>query len=67
MEARLGASGGDLDGGQLAPDQMLAFRPGARTALGISILAGLPPRLVRLGTGAAGYAAALSVLAAHGA
>ncbi len=34
IEDRLGVSNGDLDGGQLAPDQMLALRPGPRTALG---------------------------------
>lgn len=63
MEARLGASGGDLDGGQLAPDQMLAFRPGARTAMAGFYLGGASAAAGPLGTGAAGYAAALSVLA----
>jgi phytoene dehydrogenase-like protein len=63
MEERLGASGGDLDGGQLAPDQMLAFRPGARTAMTGFYLGGASAAAGPLGTGAAGYAAALSVLA----
>jgi phytoene dehydrogenase-like protein len=63
MEARLGASGGDLDGGQLAPDQMLAFRPAARTAMAGFYLGGASCAAGPLGTGAAGYAAALSVLA----
>jgi phytoene dehydrogenase-like protein len=63
MEARLGASSGDLDGGQLAPDQMLAFRPAARTAMPGFYLGGASTAAGPLGTGAAGYAAALSVLA----
>jgi len=63
MEARLGASGGDLDGGQLAADQMLAFRPGARAAMSGFYLGGASAAAGPLGTGAAGYAAALSVLA----
>jgi phytoene dehydrogenase-like protein len=63
MEARLGLSGGDLDGGQLAPDQMLAFRPGARTAIPGFYLGGTSAAAGPLGTGAAGYAAALSVMA----
>ena len=63
MEARLGASSGDLDGGALAPDQMLAFRPGARTAMPGFYLGGASAAAGPLGTGAAGYAAALSLLA----
>jgi phytoene dehydrogenase-like protein len=63
IEARLGASEGDLDGGQLAPDQMLAWRPGARTALDGFYLGGASSAAGPLGTGAAGYAAALSLLA----
>lgn len=63
MEEQLGATDGDLDGGQLAPDQMLAFRPGARTALGGFYLGGASNAAGPLGTGAAGYAAALSLLA----
>ncbi len=63
MEARLGASSGDLDGGQLSPDQMLAFRPAARTAMPGFYLGGASAAAGPLGTGAAGYAAALSILA----
>ena len=63
IEERLGASDGDLDGGQLAPDQMLALRPGARTALAGFYLGGASTAAGPLGTGAAGYAAALSLLA----
>ena len=33
MESALAATAGDLDGGALAPDQMLALRPGPRTEL----------------------------------
>jgi phytoene dehydrogenase-like protein len=63
IEARLGASEGDLDGGQLFPDQMLAQRPGARTPLAGFYLGGASTAAGPLGTGAAGYAAALSLLA----
>ena len=63
MEARLGASEGDLDGGQLSPDQMLSLRPGARTKLPGFYLGGASAAAGPLGTGAAGYAAALSLLA----
>jgi len=63
IEGRLGASGGDLEGGQLAPDQMLAFRPQARSAIEGFYLGGVSTAAGPLGTGAAGYAAALSVLA----
>ena len=63
MEARLGASGGDLDGGQLAADQMLGLRPGARSFIPGFYLGGASAAAGPLGTGAAGYAAALSVLA----
>jgi 1-hydroxycarotenoid 3,4-desaturase len=63
MEARLGATEGDLDGGQLSPDQMLAMRPGARTQLPGFYLGGASTAAGPLGTGAAGYAAALSLLA----
>jgi phytoene dehydrogenase-like protein len=63
METRLGVSEGDLDGGQLAPDQMLGLRPGARTALPGFYLGGASTAAGPLGTGAAGYAAALSLLA----
>jgi phytoene dehydrogenase-like protein len=63
IETRLGASEGDLDGGQLSPDQMLALRPGARTGLPGFYLGGASTAAGPLGTGAAGYAAALSLLA----
>jgi phytoene dehydrogenase-like protein len=63
MEDRLGASGGDLDGGLLAPDQMLALRPGARTVLAGLYLGGASCAAGPLGTGAAGFAAATSLLA----
>jgi phytoene dehydrogenase-like protein len=63
MEARLGASGGDLDGGQFSADQMLAFRPGARAVMAGFYLGGASAAAGPLGTGAAGYAAALALLA----
>jgi phytoene dehydrogenase-like protein len=63
METRLGISEGDLDGGQLSPDQMLGLRPGARTQLPGFYLGGASAAAGPLGTGAAGYAAALSLLA----
>ena len=63
MEERLGVSDGDLDGGQLTPDQMLAFRPGARTALDGFYLGGASCAAGPLGTGAAGFAAATALLA----
>lgn len=63
IEAQLGAGEGDLDGGQLAPDQMLGQRPGARTDLTGFYLGGASAAAGPLGTGAAGYAAALSLLA----
>jgi phytoene dehydrogenase-like protein len=66
IEAQLGASEGDLDGGQLAPDQMLAFRPGARTLLPGFYLGGASSAGGPLGTGAAGFAAATSLLADRG-
>ena len=63
FEARLGVSAGDLDGGELSPDQMLGMRPGARTAVAGFYLGGASTMAGPLGTGAAGYAAALSLLA----
>jgi len=63
IEDRLGASAGDLDGGQLAPDQMLGFRPGARTCLPGFYLGGSSSAAGPLGTGAAGFAAATALLA----
>jgi phytoene dehydrogenase-like protein len=63
MEERLGVGGGDLDGGQLAPDQMLGLRPAARTGLAGFYLGGGSAAAGPLGTGAAGFAAAMSLLA----
>jgi phytoene dehydrogenase-like protein len=63
IEERLGASAGDLDGGQLAPDQMLCFRPNARTCLPGYYLGSPSSAAGPLGTGAAGFAAATALLA----
>ena len=63
MEALLGASEGDLDGSQLSPDQMLALRPGVRTAQAGFYLGGASTAAGPLGTGAAGFAAATALLA----
>jgi phytoene dehydrogenase-like protein len=63
IEERLGASDGDLDGGQLAPDQMLGLRPSARTLLPGFYLGGRSSAAGPLGTGAPGFAAATALLA----
>jgi phytoene dehydrogenase-like protein len=63
MEAALGLSGGDFDGGALAPDQMLAFRPGARTQVPGLYLAGPSSAAGPLGLGVAGVTAALALMA----
>ena len=63
IEAALGASQGDLDGGQLAPDQMLGLRPDIRTALPGFYLGGASTGAGPLGTGLAGLAAAMAVIA----
>jgi phytoene dehydrogenase-like protein len=63
MEEALGLTGGDLDGGELAPDQMLAFRPGARTAVPGLYLAGPSSAAGPLGLGVAGLTAALALMA----
>ena len=63
MEALLGATAGDLDGGNLAPDQMLSLRPGPRTALPGFYLGGRSTQAGALGTGAAGFAAAAALMA----
>lgn len=63
MEAALGLSGGDLDGGMLAPDQMLAFRPSARTPVPGLYLAGPSSTAGPLGLGMAGLVAALALMA----
>jgi phytoene dehydrogenase-like protein len=63
MEAALGLSGGDFDGGALAPDQMLAFRPGARMPVPGLYLAGPSSAAGPLGLGVAGLTAALAFMA----
>jgi len=68
IEHMLGVSGGDLSGGELAPDQMLGFRPfsdcrGTRTPVEGLYLAGPSSALGPLATCAAGVAAAHAVLA----
>ena len=63
MESALAATAGDLDGGVLAPDQMLALRPGPRTALPGFYLGGRSAQAGPLGTGAAGFAAAAALMA----
>ncbi|MBV9550959.1 MAG: FAD-dependent oxidoreductase [Alphaproteobacteria bacterium] len=63
VEQALGLSGGDLDGGELAPDQMLSFRPGARTAVPGLYLAGPSSAAGPLGLGVAGLTAALALMA----
>ena len=63
MESALGVTSGDLDGGVLASDQMLALRPGPRTALPGFYLGGRSAQAGPLGTGAAGFAAAAALMA----
>ena len=63
MENALAATAGDLDGGSLAPDQMLGLRPGSRTALPGFYLGGRSTQAGPLGTGAAGFAAAAALMA----
>jgi phytoene dehydrogenase-like protein len=63
IESALGATAGDLDGGALAPDQMLSLRPGPRTALPGFYLGGRSTQAGPLGTGAAGFAAAAALMA----
>ena len=63
MESGLAATAGDLDGGVLAPDQMLSLRPGPRTALSGFYLGGRSTQAGPLGTGAAGFAAAAALMA----
>lgn len=62
IEATLGLSGGDLDGGMLAPDQMLSFRPGPRSVVPRLYLAGPSSAAGPLGLGAAGIAAAVALM-----
>lgn len=63
MESALGATNGALDGGALAPDQMLSLRPEPRTALPGFYLGGRSTQAGPLGTGAAGFAAAAALMA----
>ena len=68
MEEALGASEGDLMGGEIAPDQMLAFRPwngnsGARTPIKGLYLAGPSSPAGILATCAGGAAAAMALIA----
>jgi phytoene dehydrogenase-like protein len=63
MEDALGLTGGDLDGGELAPDQMLGLRPGARTTVPGLYLAGPSSAAGPLGLGVAGLTAALALMA----
>ena len=63
MEAMLGVTDGDLDGGLLAPDQMLSLRPGPRTKLPGYYLGGRSTQAGPLGTGAAGFTAAAALMA----
>ncbi len=62
IESALGLTGGDLDGGALAPDQMLDFRPGPRLPVRRLYLAGSSSAAGPLGLGAAGIAAAVAVM-----
>jgi phytoene dehydrogenase-like protein len=62
IEEALGLSGGDLDGGALAPDQMLGFRIGPRTQVPGLYLAGPSSAAGPLGLCAAGVAAAVALL-----
>ena len=70
IEQQLGATAGDLDGGEIAPDQMFAVRPGLaqtapRTPVEGLYLAGPSAPAGPLGTGAAGAVAATALLADH--
>ena len=66
MEDALGATHGDLDGGLLAPDQMLGFRPGPRSALSGVYLAGSSVQAAPHGACVAGAVAAAAILADRG-
>ena len=63
IEESLGLTGGDLDGGDLAPDQMLGLRPAARSAVPGLYLAGPSSAAGPLGLGVAGITAALALMA----
>ena len=66
IEAGLNVTAGDLDGGAVAPDQMLSLRPGPRTLLPGFYLGGRSTQAGPLGTGAAGFAAAAALMADGG-
>lgn len=68
IENLLGVTGGDLTGGEIAPDQMLGFRPfadcaGTRTPVEGLYLAGPSSALAPFATCASGVAAARAVIA----
>jgi len=68
VEAALALSDGDLDGGELSPDQALSFRPwqscsGSRTPIAGFYLAGPSAAPSPFLTGASGQHAALTILA----
>lgn len=63
MEDALGATEGDLWGGEIAADQMLDMRPGPRTEIAGLYLAGPSAAAGPLATCASGVAAARAVLA----
>jgi phytoene dehydrogenase-like protein len=67
IENRLGLTDGDLMGGEMSGDQMLAFRPfaeciGGRTPVPGLYLAGPSSALGPLATCAPGWAAAIAIL-----
>ncbi|HEV2561888.1 MAG TPA: FAD-dependent oxidoreductase [Rhizomicrobium sp.] len=63
IEEALGATEGDLMGGEIASDQMLGLRPGPRTEMAGLYLGGPSSAAGPLGACAAGVAAARAVLA----
>ncbi|MBS0469679.1 MAG: NAD(P)/FAD-dependent oxidoreductase [Proteobacteria bacterium] len=70
IEGALGATNGDLDGGEIAPDQMFALRPGLeprwpRTPIHGLYLAGPSTAAGPLATGVSGAIAARALLADH--
>ena len=72
IEEALGVTEGDLDGGEVAPDQMFAFRgfadhPGGRTPLAGLYLGGRSAPAGTFGSCVAGFAAARAAMADLGA
>jgi phytoene dehydrogenase-like protein len=68
MEKALGATGGDLDGGEIGPDQMFGLRPGLeprapRTIVKGLYLAGRATAAGPMGTGISGAIAARALIA----